>query len=68
MILGYIKKYSEIYNSNKEIKKAIITVPARFTNVQRNATIKSAEDAGLEVAKLINEPVFLIINNNDLLF
>ena len=68
MILGYIKKYSEIYNSNKKIKKAVITVPARFSNLQRNATIKAAEDAGLEVVKLINESVFLIINNNDLLF
>ena len=31
-------------------------------------TIKAAENAGLEVVKLINESVFLIINNNDLLF
>ena len=68
MILGYLKKYAEIYNSNKEIKKAVITVPARFTNLQRNATIEAAQKAGLEVVKLINESVFLIINNNDLLF
>jgi len=56
MILGYIKKYAEIYNTNQEIKKEVITVPARFTNLQRNATIKAGKKAGFEDIKLINEP------------
>ncbi len=46
MILKYIKNYAEMYE-NKEIKKAVITVPAHFNNLQREATIKAAEDAGL---------------------
>ena len=56
MILAYIKNYAEIFNTNNEIKKAVITVPANFNSLQREATIKAAEDAGLEVVKLINEP------------
>ena len=35
IILEYLKKQTEIYNSNKEIKKAVITVPAHFSNLQR---------------------------------
>ena len=35
MILEYLKKQEEIYNSNKEIKKAVITIPAHFSNLQR---------------------------------
>ncbi len=56
MILAYIKNYAEIYNTNNEIKKAVITVPANFNSLQREATINAAEKAGLEVVKLINEP------------
>jgi molecular chaperone DnaK (HSP70) len=55
MILEYLKKQAEIYNGNKEIKKAVITVPAHFNNLQRKATIEAANKAGLEVIKLINE-------------
>ena len=51
MILEYLKKQTEIYNSNKEIKKAVITVPAHFNNLQRQATIEAANKAGLEVIK-----------------
>ena len=35
MILEYLKKQAEIYNANKEIKRAVITVPAHFNNLQR---------------------------------
>ena len=34
MILEYLKKQTEIYNENKEIKRAVITVPAHFNNLQ----------------------------------
>ena len=47
MILKYIKKYSGDY-LGKEVKKAVITVPAHFNNEQREATKKAAENAGLE--------------------
>ena len=55
MILKYIKKYSGDY-LGKEVKKAVITVPAHFNNEQREATKKAAENAGLEVIRIINEP------------
>ena len=49
IILEYLKKQEEIYNSNKEIKKAVITVPVHFNNLQRQAIIEAANKAGLEV-------------------
>ena len=60
MILGYLKSYSELYE-NKEIKKGVIGVPAYFNKLQREATIKTAEKAGFEDFKLINEPTDAVI-------
>ena len=42
MILKYLKK-TEIYNSNKEIKRAVITIPAHFNNLQRQAIIEASK-------------------------
>ena len=39
-----------------EVRKAVITVPANFTDAQRQATREAAEIAGLEVLRLLNEP------------
>ncbi len=64
MILTYLKTYAEIYE-NREIQKAIITVPANFNNYQRKATIEAAEEAGLEVIKLLNEPTAAAIAYGD---
>ena len=64
MILNYLKTYSEIYE-NKEIKNAVIAVPANFNNLQRKATIESAKEAGLKVIKLINEPTAAAIAYGD---
>ena len=55
ILLKYLKEQAEIYE-NKKINKAIITVPAHFNNLQRNATIKAAKDAQLNVIQIINEP------------
>lgn len=38
------------------IGKAVITVPAYFNNLQREATVRAGEAAGLEVLRIINEP------------
>jgi molecular chaperone DnaK (HSP70) len=38
------------------VRKAVISVPAHFTDVQRKATKLAAEYAGLEVVRLLNEP------------
>ena len=56
MILKYLKNFAEVYESEKKIKYAVITVPAHFNNLQRAATIEAAEKAGLKVVKIINEP------------
>jgi len=42
--------------TGEKIKKVVITVPAYFNDVQRRATIKAGELAGLEVVRIINEP------------
>ena len=67
MILEYLKKQAEIYNANKEIKRAVITVPAHFNNLQRQATIEAAKKAGLEIIKLINEPTAAAIAYGDII-
>lgn len=38
------------------VKKAVITVPAYFSDAQRNATREAGELAGLEVVRIVNEP------------
>ncbi|MBW1962394.1 MAG: Hsp70 family protein [Deltaproteobacteria bacterium] len=38
------------------VKKAVISVPAYFSDAQRNATREAGELAGLEVVRIINEP------------
>ena len=43
MILEFLKKQAEIYNSNKEIKRALITIPAHFNNLQRQAIIEASK-------------------------
>ncbi|MDM8550187.1 Hsp70 family protein [Desulfobacterales bacterium HSG2] len=40
----------------KSISKAVITVPAYFTDAQRHATREAGEIAGLDVVRIINEP------------
>lgn len=55
LILGSLKKDVELA-LDCEVSEAVITVPAYFNDIQRQATIQSAELAGLKVARLINEP------------
>jgi molecular chaperone DnaK len=55
MLLRYLVRYAE--DSLKEtIDRAVITVPAYFTNVQRRATARAGDLAGLHVERIINEP------------
>jgi molecular chaperone DnaK len=55
MLLSYLVRCAE--NSlNEKINRAVITVPAYFTDVQRRATAKAGELAGLYVERIINEP------------
>ncbi len=55
MILRKMKKIAENY-LGQEIKEAVITVPAYFSDSQRQATKEAGEIAGLKVRRIINEP------------
>ena len=55
MILQKMKQIAEDYTGT-EIKKAVITVPAYFNDLERRATIEAGKIAGLEVLRIINEP------------
>ena len=55
MILSYIKDYAESYLGEK-VDKAVITVPAYFSDAERQATKNAGKIAGLEVERIINEP------------
>ena len=55
MILGKLKSDAESYLGGK-VTEAVITVPAYFTDAQRQATKDAGKIAGLEVKRIINEP------------
>jgi molecular chaperone DnaK len=55
MILQKMRKTAEDY-LGMEIKEAVITVPAYFSDSQRQATKEAGEIAGLVVKRIINEP------------
>ena len=55
MILQKLKSDAESYLGEK-ITEAVITVPAYFTDAQRQATKDAGKIAGLEVKRIVNEP------------
>ncbi len=55
MILQKMKKTAEDYLGQK-VTEAVITVPAYFSDSQRQATKEAGEIAGLEVKRIVNEP------------
>ena len=55
MVLQYLKEAAEKY-LGEPVTKAVITVPAYFNDSQRQATKDAGRIAGLEVARIINEP------------
>lgn len=54
-ILRKLKEAAESYLGHK-VNRAVITVPAYFNDAQRQATKDAGQIAGLEVARIINEP------------
>ncbi|PAV63640.1 hypothetical protein WR25_05803 [Diploscapter pachys] len=57
-VLKYMKKTAERYLQNsKVLKGAVITVPAYFVDRQRQATMEAAKKAGINVLRLVTEPV-----------
>ncbi len=55
IILKHLKGVAEAY-LEQPVEKAVITVPAYFSDAQRQATREAGEIAGLEVVRMINEP------------
>lgn len=55
LILSKIKADAEHY-LGESVKAAVVTVPAHFTEAQRQATIHAGELAGLDVRRILNEP------------
>lgn len=55
MVLQKMKKTAEEYLGT-EVTEAVITVPAYFSDSQRQATKEAGEIAGLKVSRIINEP------------
>ncbi len=55
MVLQKLKADAEAYLGEK-VTEAVITVPAYFTDAQRQATKDAGKIAGLEVKRIINEP------------
>jgi molecular chaperone DnaK len=70
-ILTKIKETAEAY-LGKTVSKAVITVPAHFNDAQRHATKDAGRIAGLEVLRIINEPIAAALsywmNNKEGLF
>ncbi len=68
MILRKLKKDAEAYLGEK-VTDAVITVPAYFNDVQRQATKDAGKIAGLNVKRIINEPTSAALayglNNGD---
>jgi L1 cell adhesion molecule like protein len=57
MVLTKMKDIAQTYfGSEREVKRAVITVPAYFNDSQRQATKDAGAIAGLEVLRIINEP------------
>ena len=60
MILKKLKKDAEAY-LGETVTEAVITVPAYFTDAQRQATKDAGEIAGLKVDRIINEPTVVAL-------
>merc|ERR550514_2118599 len=55
MVIAKMKTTAENY-LGKEVRKAVITVPAHFNDAQRQATKDAGTIAGVNVVRIINEP------------
>lgn len=63
MIITKMKKIAEDYVGH-EVKDAVITVPAFFSDKARNATKMAGELAGLNVLRIIAEPTAALLSSN----
>lgn len=56
LVLSHLKKMAERQFSADTVSKAVLSVPAEFDDLQRNATLKAARTSGMDVYRIINEP------------
>ncbi|PAV84032.1 hypothetical protein WR25_14461 [Diploscapter pachys] len=58
-VLKHMKKTADKYflQNNKVLRGAVVTVPAYFVDRQRQATMEAAKKAGINVLRLVTEPV-----------
>lgn len=63
MILKYMYETAKNYYG-EDCKDAVITVPAWFNDIQRNATKVAGQLAGLNVLRIINEPTAAVLSSN----
>lgn len=63
MIIKYLYDVAKDYYGT-DCKDAVITVPAWFNDIQRNATKLAGELAGLNVLRIINEPTAAVLSSN----
>ncbi len=54
-LLDYVKAYASDYLKT-DVTRAVISVPAYFDDLQRQATVEAGTKAGLEVMRILNEP------------
>lgn len=54
-ILSYVRRYASDY-LDEDISRAVISVPAYFDEIQRQATVEAGRQAGFFVERIINEP------------
>lgn len=55
MLLEYVKRYASQY-LEEDISRAVISVPAYFDDIQRQAVVEAGKKAGFSVERIINEP------------
>lgn len=60
IILKKIKRNLKLF-FNEDVEEAVITVPAEFSDAQRNEIIRAGELAGFKVKKIINEPTAALL-------
>ena len=54
-LLAHVREYASAY-LQEEVTRAVISVPAYFTDLQRRETIQAGEMAGFSVERILNEP------------
>lgn len=64
MILKNMYEVAKGYYGTDECTDAVITVPAWFNDIQRNATKVAGQLAGLNVLRIINEPTAAVLSSN----